>query len=26
MLNDSPEMVRGLAGLVRQTATEAGWL
>ena len=26
MLNDSPEMIRGLAGLVRQTAEEAGWL
>ena len=26
MLNDSPEMIRGLAGLVRQTAREAGWL
>ena len=26
MLNDDPEMVRGLAGLVRQTAQEAGWL
>jgi ferrochelatase len=26
MLNDSPEMIRGLAGLVRQTAAEAGWL
>jgi ferrochelatase len=26
MLNDSPEMIRGLAGLVRQTAQEAGWL
>ena len=26
MLNDSPEMIRGLAGLVRQTAQDAGWL
>jgi ferrochelatase len=26
MLNDSPEMIRGLAGLVRSTAQEAGWL
>jgi ferrochelatase len=26
MLNDEPEMIRGLAGLVRQTAQEAGWL
>jgi ferrochelatase len=26
MLNDSPPMIRGLAGLVRQTAQEAGWL
>jgi protoporphyrin/coproporphyrin ferrochelatase len=26
MLNDSPEMIRGLSGLVRQTAQEAGWL
>ena len=26
MLNDDPEMIRGLAGLVRQTAQEAGWL
>jgi ferrochelatase len=26
MLNDAPEMVRGLAGLVCQTAREAGWL
>jgi ferrochelatase len=26
MLNASPEMIRGLAGLVRQTAQEAGWL
>jgi protoporphyrin/coproporphyrin ferrochelatase len=26
MLNDSPGMIRGLAGLVRQTAQEAGWL
>jgi ferrochelatase len=26
MLNDSPEMIRGLVGLVRQTAQEAGWL
>ena len=26
MLNDSPEMIRGLAGLVRNTAREAGWL
>jgi ferrochelatase len=26
MLNDSPEMIRGLAGLVRQAAQEAGWL
>jgi ferrochelatase len=26
MLNDSPEMIRGLARLVRQTAQEAGWL
>lgn len=26
MLNDDPQMVRGLAGLVRQTAQEAGWL
>jgi ferrochelatase len=26
MLNDSPEMVRGLAALVRGTAQEAGWL
>ena len=26
MLNDSPKMIRGLAGLVRQTAQEAGWL
>lgn len=25
MLNDSPEMIRGLAGLVRRTAEEAGW-
>jgi ferrochelatase len=26
MLNDDPAMIRGLAGLVRQTAQEAGWL
>jgi ferrochelatase len=26
MLNDEPEMIGGLAGLVRQTAQEAGWL
>jgi ferrochelatase len=26
MLNDSPEMIRGLAGLVQNTAQEAGWL
>lgn len=26
MLNDSPEMIRGLAALVRQTAKEEGWL
>ncbi|HJR81282.1 MAG TPA: ferrochelatase [Anaerolineales bacterium] len=26
MLNDSPEMIRGLARLVRQTAQEAGWI
>lgn len=26
MLNDEPQMIRGLAGLVRQTAQEAGWL
>jgi ferrochelatase len=26
MLNDDPQMIRGLAGLVRQTAREAGWL
>ena len=26
MLNDDPQMIRGLAGLVRQTAHEAGWL
>jgi ferrochelatase len=26
MLNDSPEMIRGLARLVRQSAQEAGWL
>lgn len=26
MPNDSPAMIRGLAGLVRQTAQEAGWL
>ena len=26
MLNAEPEMIRGLAGLVRQTAQEAGWL
>jgi ferrochelatase len=26
MLNDDPQMIRGLAGLVRQTAQEAGWL
>lgn len=26
MLNDDPRMTRGLAGLVRQTAQEAGWL
>ena len=26
MLNDSPQMIRGLAGLVRMTAAEAGWL
>jgi protoporphyrin/coproporphyrin ferrochelatase len=25
MLNDDPQMIRGLAGLVRQTAQEAGW-
>ena len=25
MLNDDPLMIRGLAGLVRQTAQEAGW-
>ena len=25
MLNDEPRMIRGLAGLVRQTAREAGW-
>ena len=26
MLNDAPEMIRGLAGLVRNTAKEAGWV
>lgn len=26
MLNDSPEMMRGLVGLVRETAQEAGWV
>jgi ferrochelatase len=26
MLNDDPQMIHGLAGLVRQTAREAGWL
>lgn len=26
MLNDAPEMIDGLAGLVRQAAGEAGWL
>jgi len=26
MLNDDPQMIRGLAGLVRQTAHGAGWL
>jgi protoporphyrin/coproporphyrin ferrochelatase len=26
MLNDDPKMIRGLAGVVRQTAQEAGWL
>jgi ferrochelatase len=26
MLNDSPEMIRGLARLVREAAQEAGWL
>jgi ferrochelatase len=26
MLNDDPEMIRGLAGLVRGAAQEAGWL
>jgi ferrochelatase len=26
MLNDSPEMIRGLAGLVRQAAQGTGWL
>ena len=26
MLNDAPDMIRGLAGLVRSTAQEAGWL
>jgi ferrochelatase len=26
MLNDSTEMIHGLAGSVRQTAQEAGWL
>ena len=26
MLNDEPQMIRGLAGMVRQTAQEAGWL
>jgi protoporphyrin/coproporphyrin ferrochelatase len=26
MLNDDPQMIRGLGGLVRQTAQEAGWL
>ena len=26
MLNDEPQMIRGLAGQVRQTAREAGWL
>lgn len=26
MLNESPEMIRGLAGLVREAAQEAGWL
>ena len=26
MLNDEPEMIHGLAGLVRQTAQDAGWL
>lgn len=26
MLNDDPQMMRGLAGVVRQTAQEAGWL
>jgi protoporphyrin/coproporphyrin ferrochelatase len=26
MLNDDPAVMRGLAGLVRQTAQEAGWL
>ena len=26
MLNDDPVMIRGLAGLVRQTTQQAGWL
>jgi ferrochelatase len=26
MLDDEPQMIRGLAGWVRQTAQEAGWL
>jgi ferrochelatase len=26
MLNDSPEMIRGLTGLVKHTAQDAGWL
>ncbi len=26
MLNDSPQMISGMAGLVRHTAHEAGWL
>ena len=26
MLNDSPEMIRGLARLVHRTAEEAGWV
>jgi protoporphyrin/coproporphyrin ferrochelatase len=26
MLNDAPDMIRGLAGLVRDTARQAGWL
>jgi ferrochelatase len=26
MLNDEPQMIRGLAGLIRSAAQEAGWL